>query len=219
MPCGYGSRVCLVRSGMSVVRTKRSGVLLKRALGCALLAHFASKVWSLQAKCALKIGVRRPSAQLKALPHRFCNLRPSQVHKQGAKPNICALLAHFIFCVGIILVVSVVLFIASYCQTQTSQPSFCQYKQYYSFQINLISPPPRGNRQGINCTGDCSIAERFICGFLLFVKGFLSVVLLFQISDISLIANNLQSYFCEKIHFSLFNFLMQERKVSQRFLF
>ncbi len=29
-------------------------------------AHFASKVQSLQAKCALKIGVRRPSAHLKA---------------------------------------------------------------------------------------------------------------------------------------------------------
>jgi hypothetical protein len=60
------SRVCLVRSGASVVRTKQSGALLKCALGCALLAHFASKVRSSQAKCALKIGVRRPSAHLKA---------------------------------------------------------------------------------------------------------------------------------------------------------
>jgi hypothetical protein len=59
------NRVCLVRSGVTVVRTKRSGALLKCALGCTLLAHFASKVWSSQAKCALKIGVRTPSAHLK----------------------------------------------------------------------------------------------------------------------------------------------------------
>jgi hypothetical protein len=59
-------RVCLVRSGATVVRTKRSGALLKCALGCALLAHFASKVRSSQAKCALKIGVCRPSAHLRA---------------------------------------------------------------------------------------------------------------------------------------------------------
>ncbi len=47
------------------MRTKRSGALLKCALDCALLAQFASKVRSSQAKCALKIGVCRPSAHLK----------------------------------------------------------------------------------------------------------------------------------------------------------
>ncbi len=46
--------------------TKWSGALLKCALGCALLAHFASKVRSSQTKCALKIGVHRPSAHLRA---------------------------------------------------------------------------------------------------------------------------------------------------------
>jgi hypothetical protein len=60
-------RVGLVWSGTTVVRTKRSEALLKCALGCALLAHFASEVQSLQAKCALKIGVRRPSAHLRDL--------------------------------------------------------------------------------------------------------------------------------------------------------
>jgi hypothetical protein len=60
------SRVGLVWSGASVVRTKQSGALLKCTLGCALLAHFASEVRSSQAKCTLKIGVRRPSAHLKA---------------------------------------------------------------------------------------------------------------------------------------------------------
>ncbi len=44
----------LVWSGASVVRTKRSGALLSVHLACALLAHFASKIRSLQAKCALK---------------------------------------------------------------------------------------------------------------------------------------------------------------------
>ncbi len=48
------------------MRTKLSGALLKCAVGCALLAHFASEVRSSQAKCALKIGVRRPSAHLRA---------------------------------------------------------------------------------------------------------------------------------------------------------
>ncbi len=61
-----GNRVDLVQSGASVVRSKRSGALLKCALGCALLAHFASKVRSSQAKCTLKIGVCRLIAHLKA---------------------------------------------------------------------------------------------------------------------------------------------------------
>ncbi len=66
-----GNRVGLVQTGTSVVRTKRSWGLLKCALGCALLAHFASKVRSLQAKCAPKIGVCRPSAHLKASQTEF----------------------------------------------------------------------------------------------------------------------------------------------------
>jgi hypothetical protein len=60
----WPNRVGLVRLGVSVVRTKRSGALLSAHLACALLAHFASKVRSLQAKCALKVC--RPSAHLKA---------------------------------------------------------------------------------------------------------------------------------------------------------
>ncbi len=56
----------MVRLGARV-RTKQSGALLSAHLACALLAHFASKVCSLQAKCALK-----------SAPDRFCDLRPSQ---------------------------------------------------------------------------------------------------------------------------------------------
>ncbi len=51
----------------SVVHTKRSGVLLSAHLACALLSQFASKVCSLQAKCALK-----------SAPDQFCNLHPSR---------------------------------------------------------------------------------------------------------------------------------------------
>jgi hypothetical protein len=76
------NRVGLLRSGASaIVRTKQSGALLKCTLGCALLAHFASEVRSSQAKCTLKIGVRRPSAHLKAPQSDFCDLRSSQLRK------------------------------------------------------------------------------------------------------------------------------------------
>jgi hypothetical protein len=135
------NRVCLVRLGATVVRTKRSGALLKCALGCALLAHFASKVRSLQAKCALKIGVPRPSAHLKA-PQTDLRLAPFPSAQVGCKTQhfcpTCAL--RFLRWNHIVLVISVVLFIASYCWTQTCFAS----KQYYSFQINLIFSPLAG---------------------------------------------------------------------------
>jgi hypothetical protein len=118
--------VGLVRSGASVVCTKRSGALLKCALGCALLAHFASKDWSSQAKCALKIRVHKPSVHLKVPQTDFATCALPKYAGRAQKSNICALLAHFVFCFGIILVVSVVLFIASYCWTQISQSLFCQ---------------------------------------------------------------------------------------------
>ncbi len=88
-------RVCLVRSGASLVRTKRSGALLKCALGCTLLAHFANKVWSLQAKCALKIGVCRPSAHFKAPQTDFatCALPKcaSRAQNPTFAPYLCTL--------------------------------------------------------------------------------------------------------------------------------
>jgi hypothetical protein len=80
-------RVGLVRSGASVVRTKRSGALLECALGCALLAHFASKVQSSQAKCALKIGVRRPSAHLKASQTDFATCTLPKCASRAQNPT------------------------------------------------------------------------------------------------------------------------------------
>ncbi len=84
-------RVCLVRLGTTVVRTKRSGALLKCALGCALLAHFASKVWSLQAKCTLKIGVCRPSAQAPQTDFVTCALPKcaSRAQNPTFAPYLC----------------------------------------------------------------------------------------------------------------------------------
>ncbi len=59
------------------VHTVRSGVLQSAHLACALLAHFASQV------CTLSI----------------LRLAPLPSAQEGAKPNICALLAHFVFCI------------------------------------------------------------------------------------------------------------------------
>jgi hypothetical protein len=80
-------RVGLVRLGASVVRTKWSGALLKCALGCALLAHFANNVRSSQAKCALKIGVRRPSAHLKALQTDFATCALPKCASRAQNPT------------------------------------------------------------------------------------------------------------------------------------
>ena len=93
---GRQNRVCLVRSGASVVRTKQSGALLKCALGCALLAHFASKVRSLQAKCALKIGVRRPSAHLKAPQTDFATCALPKCASRAQNPTFAPYL-HTLF--------------------------------------------------------------------------------------------------------------------------
>jgi hypothetical protein len=74
----YGAKeiTALVWSGASVVPTKQSRVLLSVHLACALLAHFASKVPSLQAKCTPK-----------STPDRFCNLCPFQVCKYDRVQN------------------------------------------------------------------------------------------------------------------------------------
>jgi hypothetical protein len=95
----FTGRVGLVRLGASVVRTKRSGALLKCTLGCALLAHFASEVRSLQAKCALKIGVRRPSAQLKAPQTEFATCALPKCTSRAQNPTLFVPYLHTLFSV------------------------------------------------------------------------------------------------------------------------
>ncbi len=137
------TRVGLVRSGASVVRTKRSGALLKCALGCALLAHFAREVWNSQAKCALKIGVRRPSAHLKTPQTDFatCALPKcaSGAQNRTFAPT-CALCflrwnhTHH-FCGAFYRQLSL----------DSDLTTFVlPIKKYYLFQINLIFPPLAG---------------------------------------------------------------------------
>jgi hypothetical protein len=132
--------VGLVRSGASVVSTKRSGVLLKCALGCALLAHFASKVWSSQAKCTLKIGVCRPSAHLKAPQTDFatCALPKcaSRVQNPTFAPYLCTSFSalesysSLLWCFLLPVIAGL-------------RPHNLRFanKQYYSFQINQVSHP------------------------------------------------------------------------------
>jgi hypothetical protein len=72
---------------------KRSGVLLSAHLACALLAHFASQMRTLS----------------------ILQLAPFPSAQVGCKTQHLCLLVHFIVNVGIILVVSVELFTASYC--------------------------------------------------------------------------------------------------------
>ncbi len=73
-------------------------------LACTQLAHFASQV------CTLLILQLAP----------FPSAQVPRVQNPTFAPYV---LAHFVFCVGIIVVVSAELFIASYCWTQTSQSS------------------------------------------------------------------------------------------------
>jgi hypothetical protein len=137
------TRVGLVRSGASVVRTKWSGALLKCALGCALLAHFAIEVQSLQAKCALKIGVRRPSVHLKAPQTDFatCALpkRASRAQNPTFVPYLRTLFSalksysSFLWC-----------FLSPVIAGLRPHNLCFANKQYYSFQINLILPPLAG---------------------------------------------------------------------------
>ena len=156
------NRVGLVRSDASVVCTKRSGALLSVHLACTLLAHFASKVQSLQAKCALKIGVCRPSAHLKAHQTNFA-LAPFPSAQVGRKTQhlhpTCALcflrwnharLCCRTFYCQLLLDSDLTIFVLPINNTPASKSVY-------------ILSTPRGNRQGINCTRDCSIAERFIC--------------------------------------------------------
>jgi hypothetical protein len=111
------NRVCLVRSGTTVVRTKRSGALLKCALGCALLKHFASKVWSLQAKCALKIGVCRPSAHLKVPQTDFATCALPKCASRAQNPTFSPYLHTLFSALESYLLFLWCFFIASYCWT------------------------------------------------------------------------------------------------------
>ncbi len=136
-------RVGLVQSGASVVRTKRSGVLLKCVLGCALLAHFASKVRSSQAKCALKIRVRRPSAHLKAPQTDFATWALPKCASRAQNPTFAPYLrtsfsalesySSFLWC-----------FLSPVIAGLRPHNLRFANKQYYSFQINLIFPPLAG---------------------------------------------------------------------------
>jgi hypothetical protein len=152
-----GIRVGLVRSGASVVRTKQSGVLLKCALGCTLLAHFASEVQSSQAKCTLKIGVRRPSAHLKAPQTDFATCALPKCASRAQNPTFAPCL-HTLFSA-----------LESYSSFLWCflLPVIAGLRPHNLFPNQSNFPTPRGNRHGINCTGGCSIAERFICAFCL----------------------------------------------------
>jgi hypothetical protein len=97
--------VGLVWSGTSKVRTKGSGALLSAHLACALLAHFASQ--------------GRTSSILQLAPFPSVQVGRNTQHLRPTP------LVRFVFCIGIILVFAVELFIASYRWPQTSQPSFC----------------------------------------------------------------------------------------------
>jgi hypothetical protein len=137
-----GNRVGLVWSGANVVRTKWSGVLFKCALGCALLAHFASKVRSSQAKCALKIGVRRPSAHLKAPQTDFATCTLPKCSSRAQNPTFAPYLrtlfsalesySSFLWCFLLPVIAGL----------RPHNLCFAN-KQYYSFQINLFSHPSR----------------------------------------------------------------------------
>ncbi len=125
------------------MRTKRSGALLKCTLGCALLAHFTSKVWSLQAKCALKIGVRRPSAHLKAPQSDFVTCALPKCASRAQNPTFAPYLrtsfsalesySSFLWCLLLPVIAGL-------------RPHNLRFanKQYYSFQINPIFPPLTG---------------------------------------------------------------------------
>ncbi len=133
-------RVGLVWMSTSKVHTRLPGALLSAYLACTLLAHFAS-----QALC------------------QFCHFCLSQVHKQGAKINICALLAHFLFCVRIILIFAVELFITCYCWPQTPNlcfamitvllpPAFCCCCHHHHHCCHhSCQPPPTTNHHPLPC--------------------------------------------------------------------
>jgi hypothetical protein len=135
--------VGLVRSGASVVHTKRSGTLLKCALGCALLVHFASKVRSSQAKCSFKIGVRRPSAHLKAPQTDFATCPLPKCASRAQNPTFAPYLhtsfsalesySSFLWCFLLRVIAGL----------RPHNLCFAN-KQYYSFQINLIFLPLAG---------------------------------------------------------------------------
>jgi hypothetical protein len=137
------TRVGLVRSGASVVRTERSGALLKCALGCALLAHFASEVRSSQAKCALKIGVCRLSAHLKAPQTDFATCALPKCASRAQNPTFAPYLrtlfsalesySSFLWCFLLPVIAGL----------RPHNLCFAN-KQYFSFQINLIFPPLAG---------------------------------------------------------------------------
>ncbi len=127
--------MCLVSLGVSVVRTKWSAVLLKCALGCALLAHFASKVWSSQAKCALKIRVRRPSAHLKAPQTDFATCALPKCASRAQNPTF-----------------------APYLRT-----SFSALESYSSFLWCFLSPVIAGLRPVLPINNRASLRAVVLC--------------------------------------------------------
>jgi hypothetical protein len=135
--------VGLVWLGASIVRTKRSGVLLKCALGCTLLAHFASKVWSLQAKCALKIGVRRPSSHLKAPQTDFATCALPKCASRAQNPTFAPYL-HTSFSALESYSLFLWCFLSPVIAGLKPHNICFANKQYYSFQIILIFPPLAG---------------------------------------------------------------------------
>jgi hypothetical protein len=117
--------VCLVWLGASVVHTKRSGALLSVHLAFALLAHFVNFATCALPKCA----------------------------SRAQNPTFFASLAHFVFCVGIILVFVVELFIASYCCQQSPLQQIKGPNGYLHPLLHPLQRPDHAlQRSGAACT-------------------------------------------------------------------
>ena len=114
-----------------------------KLLGCALLAHFASEVRSSQAKCALKIGFRRPSAHLKAPQTDFANCALPKCASRAQNPTFAPYL-----CTSFSALESYSSFLWCFLSPVIAglRPHNLHFanKQYYSFRINLIFPPLAG---------------------------------------------------------------------------
>ncbi len=128
---------------MSIVCTKRSGALLKCALVCALLAHFASEVRSSQAKCALKFGVRRPSAHLKAPQTDFATCALPKCASRAQNPTFAPYLPTSFSALESYSLLLWCFLLPVIAGLRPHNLRFAN-KQYYSFQINLIFPPVAG---------------------------------------------------------------------------
>ncbi len=75
-------------------------------------------------RCCQMLGQHVADMLPTCRPTRQCRIKIGDANIR--QTQLSALLAHFIFCIGIILIVSVELFSASYCWTQTLQSLFCQ---------------------------------------------------------------------------------------------